>query len=160
MNERKKPSCFISYCHEDTDKTSVEFLVEELRTLAQTDIVFHWDKDQVTGARLDNFMDRLFTSDAVILLLSPAYKRRVDERYGGVYEEYGRIMGRLDERERLYKRRNKTPADIQALREADFSLFPYVFVGSGDTACPEAFANRKYESLVQWHVHRNGSLTS
>ena len=153
--EEKKPSCFISYCHEDTNKDAILLLVEELRALSSEDIVFHWDRNQVTGSKLVTFMDKLYTADAVILLLSPAYKRKVDERIGGVYEEYERIMGRLDDVERLRRKRNKGLADIRELRKADFTLFPYIFVGSGDTACPHAFADRKYEALTQWHVHKD-----
>ena len=152
---QRKPSCFISYCHEDTDRVAISFLVQELKELAPTDIVFHWDRDQSTGAPLKGFMDQLYKADVVILLLSPAYKRKVDVPEGGVYAEYQRIMGRLDTVDELRRKPNKTPADTRALRDVDFSLLPYIFVGTGGTACPNAFSDRKYEHLTQWNVHIN-----
>lgn len=155
VQTKNKPSCFISYCHEDTNKMAISFLVQELKELAGTDITFYWDRDLLTGSRLKAFMDQLYTSDAIILLLSPAYKNKVDARKGGVYEEYQRIMHRLDELESLRRKTNKTITDIRNLRKGTFSLLPYIFVGTGETACPDAFSDHKYESLTQWHVYKD-----
>lgn len=155
VQTKTKPSCFISYCHEDTNKVAISFLVQELKELGGTDITFYWDRDLLTGSRLEAFMDQLYTSDAIILLLSPAYKRKVDDRGGGVYEEYQRIMHRLDELESLRRKPNKTTTDNRNLRKKTFSLLPYIFVGTGETACPDAFSDHKYESLTQWHVYKD-----
>lgn len=151
----KKPSCFISYSHEDTNREAISLLVQELKDLAGTDITFHWDRDQLTGSRLKAFMDQLHTCDAVILLLTPAYKQRVDGRFGGVYEEYQRIMDRSVQLEYLRRKRKKDITDIRNLRKSMFSIFPYIFVGTGETACPEALTDFKYEILTQWHIFKD-----
>lgn len=41
-------------------------------------------------------MSRLERVDSVILILTPAYKRRVLERSGGVYTEFTRIVQRYE----------------------------------------------------------------
>ncbi len=91
---KKKPSCFISYCHQDTNKESIYFLVNEIKSLAKSQINFYWDREQLTGTKLTTFMDNLYTCDAIVLLLTPEYKRKVDSREGGVYDEFQRIMDR------------------------------------------------------------------
>jgi energy-coupling factor transporter ATP-binding protein EcfA2 len=154
---KAKPSCFISYCHEDTNKQAIQFLVDELKLLAGSDLVFYWDRDLLTGSRLKSFMDQLYTSDAILLLLSPAYKQKVDSRKGGVYEEYQRIMHRLEELASLRRKTNKSMADNRDLRQKIFSLFPYIFVGTGETSCPDAFSDHKYETLTHWHVYKDAS---
>lgn len=153
----KKPSCFISYCQEDTNKEALSLLVQELKDLAGPDITFYWDRDQITGSRLKVFMDNLYNCDAVILLLTPAYKRKVDDRGGGVYEEYQRIMARYDKLEELRRKINKGISEIRDLRKSMFSLFPYLFAGTGDIACPVAFSDHIYGNLTQWHVFKDSA---
>lgn len=155
MTDKKKPSCFISYCHEDSNRAAIALLVEEIRSIAGTDIQFHWDHDLITGSRLGQFMDHIFTVDAVIVLLSPAYKKRIDSREKGAYEEYQRIMDRITKVEELKRKPNKSDSDELATREASFSLFPYIFQGTGETVCPESWADLKYGSLVQWTIYKD-----
>ncbi|MGA1845355.1 MAG: toll/interleukin-1 receptor domain-containing protein [bacterium] len=115
VRTKSRPTCFISYCHEDTNKDAIAFLVYELKELGGIDTTFYWDRELLTGSRLKAFMDQLYSSDAIILLLSPAYKRKVDAREGGVYEEYQRIMHRLDELESLRRKPNKPTSEILLL---------------------------------------------
>lgn len=155
LKNSKKPSCFISYCHEDTNKMAVAKLVEELKEISGTDIDFYWDRDLLTGAQLKQFMDNLYTCDAAIVLLSPVYKRRVDAREKGVYEEYQRIMHRLEALENLRRKPNKTQDDTIAIRNSSFSVFPYIFQGTGESSCPVGLSDHKYESLSQWNIYRD-----
>lgn len=154
-SKKNKPVCFISYCREDADKISISLLVNELKSLADTEFVVLWDEEQRTGSSLKEFMDQLHIADVIVVLLSPAYRRKVDARTGYVYEEYQRILGRRDDLEALRRKEGKAPADIVAVRQAEFSLLPYIFVGTGDTACPVALSEYKYSSLTQWHAHRD-----
>jgi energy-coupling factor transporter ATP-binding protein EcfA2 len=100
-------------------------------------------------------MDSIYTCDAAVILLSPAYKKRVDAREKGVYEEYQRIMDRLNELEQLRRKSGKTRQDILLIRQSSFSVFPYIFQGSGESSCPTGLSNHKYESLSNWNVFRS-----
>ncbi len=50
---------------------------------------------------------------------------------------------------------NKDINDQIKLRETDFSLFPYIFVGTGESSCPLSLRDFKYASLSQWHVFKD-----
>ena len=155
LSTGKKPSCFVSYCQKDINVESLSFLIQELRELSNYEINFFWDRDQLTGINLNNFMDELYICDAVILLLSPAYKDRIDNQIGGAYDEFQRIMGRLKELEELRRKQNKDIKEIIRLRKSEFSFFPYIYTGTGETACPEVLKEFKYENLSKWQVFKD-----
>ena len=90
MKQAQRPTCFISYCRDGVDRDTVDHLVQQLRQTSRQRVEFLYDEDLDAGAKLPAFMDMLRSVDGVILLLTPEYKTKTEDRLGGVYTEYCR----------------------------------------------------------------------
>jgi hypothetical protein len=97
--------------------------------------------DAAIGANLDEYIRKIDSADAVILLLTPAYKARVGERGGtGVYAEFRRIYDRL------------LAAEERQSHGRDFLLLPIVFIGSHDSSCPPEIRHVIARDLTWLHT--------
>jgi energy-coupling factor transporter ATP-binding protein EcfA2 len=136
MRQDQRPTCFISYCREGVDRESVDHLVQQLRQTSRQRVDFLYDEDLDAGAKLPAFMEMLQRVDGVILLLSPEYKARTEERRGGVYTEYSEIIRRYQELETLANEQAQLQKDFASLIYPPFPLIPIILSGSFASSCP------------------------
>jgi hypothetical protein len=76
----RQATCFVSYCRENADLNSIRYLVRQLREVSNNQIHFFFDEDATGGIKLTDFMSQIRKVDAILLLLTPQYRRRVLER--------------------------------------------------------------------------------
>ncbi|AQH03821.1 hypothetical protein A9R05_33040 (plasmid) [Burkholderia sp. KK1] len=108
------------------------------------------------------FMEKLRTVDAVILLLTPEYKLRVDDRKGGVYIEYSEIIRRYEE---LIADANNLTSTITVDADEDefpyqsvpapFAMIPLIFSGSYERSCPSDIAHNICVNFGTYRANRN-----
>lgn len=94
----RKPllKCFISYCHEGADFPTINAFHAEIERLTRGSFTILRDKSNIEiGGRISDHEKEIHTTDAILLLLTPEYKRRIVNRSpSGVYREYGIILSR------------------------------------------------------------------
>lgn len=119
------------------DRDTVDNLVQQLKQTSRQRVDFLYDEDLDAGAKLPAFMDMLRNVDGVILLLTPEYKARTEDRRGGVYTEYSQIIRRYQE---LEAAANISAKDLEsnplALIQPPFPLIPILLSGSFEKSCP------------------------
>lgn len=134
---------FISYCHDDVspDNARLALLLRYLKEAGGGQLEILVDTDHAlaeAGSSLSEFIKQVDQVDAVILLATPGYKKRVKSRGPtGVYSEFRRILNR-------YK------ASIDSgTHGKDFLLLPTIFISDFDEACPEELRDAIFEN-VSW----------
>jgi len=142
--------CFVSYCHDDVDRVTLDYVRFLLKEHSEERYELLIDEDLHYGADLTAFMDLLNEVDAVILILSPAYKRKIEERKGGVYSEYSKIYRRYSELQEERKA-GKKPGEILGF----FDLIPIVMAGDINSAVPTEIAHLKFLPLSGLRVSRD-----
>lgn len=136
MRKDHRPTCFISYCRDGADRDTIDHLIQQLRHTSRQRIEFLYDEELDAGARLPAFMDLLRRVDGVILLLSPEYKTRTEERKGGVYTEYSEIIRRYQELESAANEHTKSSEDSSPSINPPFPLIPIILSGAFEKSCP------------------------
>src|ERR1700731_1475099 len=89
----RKPRCFFSYTHEGADFQSLRAFENLLVALAGDTIEFIIVNQLEIGAKSPEHEGLIEEVDAVIIILTEQYKRRIVSRAGGVYREYVKILG-------------------------------------------------------------------
>lgn len=91
----KGPTCFISYTS-DTPKSIqwIRQLAEDLKKAEIRIILDQWDNTQ-PGVNIARFIERIETSEFVLVVATPLYKRRYSEGKGIVSKEFEIINARL-----------------------------------------------------------------
>jgi len=117
------------------DHATLDYLLFTLRDALQDDIQLVHDQQLKYGGDFDEFMKLLDEVDAVIILLTPTYRRKVVERQGGVYEEYRRIWARFSDQ------KIDGSGHIAGNRPARFEIIPILFSGSMSDATPPELKN-------------------
>jgi energy-coupling factor transporter ATP-binding protein EcfA2 len=97
-------------------------------------------------------MGLLEAVDTVILVLTPAYKRKVSERKGGVYDEFSKILIRYEEcnSDSL----NAIPGDSSASRIRPFQILPVLLSGSRSESVPSRIESLRCLDLTALVVGR------
>jgi hypothetical protein len=134
----RKPRCFVSYTHEGADFQSLRAFENLLVALAGDTIEFIIDNQLEIGAKIPEHEALIEEVDAVIIILTEQYKRRIVSRAGGVYREYVKILGRLLEQEDGRKTLvATTDGGLEMAPPTKFVLLPILFAGDLDKSCPE-----------------------
>jgi hypothetical protein len=134
MTTPQKARCFLSYAHEDAERNALEYFEYLLKQALAPEGHLIVDKDVKPGEDFGKFMELLDSVDAVILILTPAYKRKVSDRKGGVYDEFSRLLVR-------YEESNLEIAPLESIISAEnqikrFQILPVLFSGSRDDSVP------------------------
>ena len=90
-------NCFVSFCGEDVPDVHINLLVEQLEKRTNGIVKYQVYFEQEFGDSLKDFMrETLLQSHAVLMLLGPQYKRRVDNTLAntGAYQEYDTVITR------------------------------------------------------------------
>lgn len=149
-----KTRCFVSYCQTDTDRNDLDYLVNLLEKNSKQKYEILIDVKLDPGANISEFMELLNTVDAVIVVMSPEYKRRALYKQGGVYQEYKLICNRYDKLQEQKKQGKKT-GDIQGY----FDLIPLLFSGTQETSVPDELKNLLYLDFVGFRTTSKEAAT-
>lgn len=155
--EKRRPTCFVSYCRDGADHDSIQYLIQQLQQASGRQIEFLFDGDLNAGSKIGSFMELLKVTDGVIILLTPEYKNRVEERKGGVYKEFTEIIKRYEEEELKANRAAASetrPTSIFETIAPPFCLMPLIFAGSFDKACPKDIAENLCVDFSTYRAHR------
>lgn len=138
-------TCFISYCHDDVDRESLKAVVETIESFSQGYIRVLVDIDLLCGVSLKEFMDQLCVADAIIVLMTPAYRDRILNRKlkTGAFEEYMKIVNLI----------NDIDSDRNLSRRV---VKPILFSGTIDNACLPGFEDILCEDLTQYRAVSDG----
>ncbi len=157
---KNKPSCFISYCREGADSESIQYLVQQLSDAAGEKIEFLFDEQLSPGTDLPGFMDLVKSVNGIIILLTPQYKRRVEERTGGVYREFSTIMERYENELNTANQRVSDQNEHDHIIRSPFCLVPIIFSSNFSNSCPKEISGKLSEDFSDYRAHRrkNGNL--
>lgn len=152
MPSSKRPVCFISYSHEDIDRETLHYIKMVLERQSDNGYKIFLDEDLQYGENIIDFIAMLEKDvDAVLLLLTPSYKRKIIERIdGGVYNEYKIIVNRYQALEEQKKNGKKT-GEISGY----FALFPILFSGTNKISIPDDISHLKYIDLTGLRATKN-----
>lgn len=140
---RKTKKCFLSYAHSGIDRDTLEYFLYVLKDLLGNEVQLLYDQTLKVGENFSDFMGLLDEVDAVLLVLTPAYKSRVAERSGAVYEEFRRIWTRF------------SPTQVQESGyPARFEILPVLFSGSRSDSTPDDILQLKQLDLTSLRVAR------
>lgn len=140
--ERRAPSVFISYAHNNADHIAIDFFEQELRRIGAGFLEIHRDKKNLKiGNRISIFEELINTVSCVIILFTPEYLRQIRERKGGVFREYNLICARFDTAYR---------ALTAAETDDTFTVIPVLFSGDITTSVPDKFRDIIYGDFVRF----------
>lgn len=118
-----KKKVFISYCWEDDEhKKWVHKLAEDLKSYFDVKI----DVEQPIGTELNKFMESMInSSDKVLIIVTPEYKDRADDRLKGIGYETTLITNKL------------------ISNQNEIKFIPIIRKGSKEESYPSYLGNRK-----------------
>jgi CHAT domain/TIR domain len=132
MNTPALKKCFISYAHEELDRDTFDYIISELKASLGSRAEVNLDQDLPYGEDLRVFMSQIESADLAIIFLTPAYKRKVENRSGGVFEEFRRLLIRLAEQ----------PSNPIKAAEGRPKLVPIILSGDFEKSVPSQLKNR------------------
>ena len=87
----KKRMVFISYSH-NTDEVYLQWVYDLSKRIEAHDIDMLLDQERLgAGDNKHRYMDQLLKADKVLIIFTPEYKFKAEERLGGVGKEYALI---------------------------------------------------------------------
>lgn len=150
MREQTK-RCFISYSYDGIDRDKLDYLIHVLKDRLGHNTQILYDQDLEIGDNISRFMKFLDTVDVVIVILTPSYKRKVNDCQGGVYNEFCRIWGRYS---------GSTFEGSEPLLGEDsprFKLIPILFSGSLYDSTPQEISDLLFLDLTDLKVTRKSN---
>jgi hypothetical protein len=129
---------FISYAHQDVTASRVAGFTQFLHDCLPSKISLLLDRKLLgIGKNIPSYMQYLENCPAVIILMTPDYKRRTENAIGGVFSEFEIIRSRV-------------------LNENDeFLCLPVLFEGTPESAVPTLFEDDYYEKFTMFHPRLN-----
>ncbi|MCI8583588.1 MAG: hypothetical protein HFH13_10715 [Dorea sp.] len=100
-----RPTCYIAYCHKDISVEQMKAIVKWMRELCDEKIDFLFDQYVKYSESFDDFEEGIFSSDSIIIFLTPQYKKRcLEEGNTGVSKEYRKILAVRDANKKLQQK--------------------------------------------------------
>lgn len=150
-------TCFVSYAHRGMDRDSLDAVVELMREGTTEQLMLLIDEDQDYGTDLNKFMALLESVDAALVIMTPEYKTQIQERRGGVYQEYSAICARYRRAEAAL---TETSAHNIAEAQETFEILPVLFSGTRQDSVPDEISHLKYLDLVDFRGRRSKDASS
>lgn len=147
---KSRGRCFLCYTHDGMDWETFDYLVAVLKDALGKRVDLLLDKDLRYGEDFSSFTELISSVDAVILLLTPQFCRKVLERAGGVYDEFSLIWRRYQDQLDMSRERDET-------LPRKFELIPILFSGNPDNSVPNEIKKLKYLDLTHLRVRRRPS---
>ena len=140
----RKTKVFVSYCYNDVnaDRPRLEYLKQRLDSLSNGVYEVHIDfSDTEPGTNINDYMREMASqADVAIILMGPEYKKRVQDRQGGVFEEFNILYLRHLE------------ARDGNIDEQQISLIPILFCGSPENSVVDGINDLIYEDFTKLYV--------
>ncbi len=92
-------TCFVSYAHDDADRDTLDYLLATLRDSLRDHVRLLVDQDVAPGHDFRHLHTAAWECTVALLVLTPAYKRRVRDRTGAISEEFTILLNRFLERD-------------------------------------------------------------
>ena len=144
----KNRTCFVSYSHDSVDRDTLDYILHVINEHLGEKTEILYDQHLSYGGDINAFMRLLDNVDVVLILLTPSYKRKVELREGGVYDEFKRIWERYSEDADSSSSEQKT---------SSFELIPILFSGRMDEATPSEIRNLRQLDLTSLRVARKST---
>lgn len=127
------PKVFISYAWEDDIKEWVKILAEKLRSNSVDAMIDQWGL--IPGEQLTYFIEKsISSSNFVLIVCTPKYKRKVDCREGGAGYE-----GNIISSEQYYKHNYKKLTSLQVESEILTDISPIAEVNELKELIPNCY---------------------
>lgn len=129
--------------------------VAELKQLAKGAFTVHFDdKDVQPGGNIDHFMKRISAADAVVVLMTPAYKRKVVGREKSVYTEFSAIWSRYQK----YEATRREGINLSNM-SGYFDIIPILWSGEKNNAVVDDIKHLRYLDFTSFRppVQRRAS---
>lgn len=140
MKKSLIPKVFISYCWEDIDRELLDYLIFILNDTSESKYEIIYDQKSRIGDDIQEFMQLLKVVDAVVIICTPGYKKRIINRQkSGVYTEFKLILERYNEIREFIK-----PEELRPF----FDVLPVHLSGSRQDAIPDEISTILSESLL------------
>lgn len=144
---RPKGSCFLMYVHDGIRQDLFDYLIDCIEDGIAKRIDLHIDRRLRCGENFKDFAKLINSVDSVIIIMTKQFKEKIQNREGGIYEEFLHVYSRLNEIED-----NNYP--ITVVKEK-FSIVPILFSGTKETSIPDEIKDLKYFDISHFHVSRN-----
>jgi hypothetical protein len=105
-------------------------------------------------------MELVKDANGIIILLTPQYKRKVEERAGGVYTEFSAIMERYQKEVASANRKVAKNKSHERVIASPFCLVPIIFSSTFSASCPNEISGKLSKDFSEYRAHRrkNGNL--
>jgi len=149
--QEQRKRCFISYSFDDIDQDKLDYLFHTLKESLgrETDLLYY--ENLPAGYDINDFMAMLDTVSAVIVILTPSYKRKVIECKGGVHVEFERIWTRYS------GLKSEAEGSSTVEKTSPFVMIPLLFDGSYADSTPPHISSVKHVDLRGLKVTRKAS---
>lgn len=154
-----KRTLFVSYSHENVDRDKLDYLLDQIQRRGRNSVRTLIDLQEVRlGGSFTDYMALIdsYNVDAVLMILTPSYKRKVSNNEGNVPPEFKAIMARYETDKLAYARLAKSDLSLYE-HGRTFGVLPVLFHGTSLDAIPEAIRREslKYADIAEAVAHRD-----
>lgn len=159
-----KKTLFVSYSHESIDRPKLDYLLEQIQKKESSKVRILIDLQEVRiGGSFTDYMALIdnHNVDAVLMVLTPSYKRKVMNNEGNVPPEFKAVMARYIDDKQAYLQLPKSDLSLyENVRK--FGVLPILFHGTPEESVPDTIIGQeslKYVDITGAVVHeRDGKL--
>lgn len=158
-----KRTLFVSYSHESIDRPKLDYLLEQIQKKGRSTVRILIDLQEVRiGGSFTDYMALIDNHDvdAVLMVLTPSYKRKVMNNEGNVPPEFKAVMARYDGDKQAYLQLPKSDLSLyENVRK--FGVLPVLFHGTSQDSVPDAIRKEslRYVDITDAVVReRDGKL--
>ena len=154
-----KRTLFVSYSHENVDRDKLDYLRDEIQRRGRNSVRMLMDLQEVRlGGSFIDYMGLIasYDVDAVLMVLTPSYKRKVINNEANVSPEFKAIMARYEDDKQAYLTLPKSELSLYE-HGRKFGVLPVLFHGSAQDSVPEAIRTEglKYADISEAVAHRD-----
>lgn len=160
-----KRTLFVSYSHENIDRPKLDYLLELIQKKGRSTVRILIDLQEVRlGGSFTDYMALIDNHDvdAVLMVLTPSYRRKVVSNEGNVPPEFRAIMARYDSDKQAYLQLPKSDLSLyENVRK--FGVLPVLFHGTSQDSVPDAIRKEslRYIDITDAVVReRDGKLVA
>ena len=133
-----KRTLFVSYSHDEIDRDKLSHLLELIQKRGRSTVRILIDLQEVRlGGSFTDYMALInsYNVDAVLMVLTPSYKTKVEKNVGNVPPEFKAIMARYEEDKQAH---HKKPRSDLSLYEnvRRFGVLPVLLQGTSQDSVP------------------------
>lgn len=154
-----KRTLFVSYSHENIDRDKLDYLLEQIQKKGRSTVRVLIDLQEVRlGGSFADYMSLIETHnvDAVLMILSPSYNRKIVGNEGSIPPELKAIMARYDADKQAYLQLPRSDINLyENVRR--FGVLPVLFHGTSSDSVPHVIHKEslKYIDVADSMVRRD-----